>query len=235
MKFFNQSIVAVLLMLIIGCQSPVLFTEPQPKGESELSMIPTEYQGIYWCEIDSIALIVDEKLIIKQKEYESVIPIDEMGLNPTLTFQNHRLFSNEMNQSFPAKIVGDNIVSRITIRDTLYSKTTGQILKFYKGHLILNNPLDNIVWDVAIMSLKQHDVLSFSRANMPDNLEELEQITPVTEFRKGNSENIFQIKITPTKGEFDQILKQKLVFDGACIEFKRIFPISEPPLTEPSL
>lgn len=230
MKFLKFSITVFLLILFGSCQSPVLFTEPQPKGEPELSKIPIEYQGIYWCEKDSIVLIIDENLIIKQKEYESVIPIAEMGSNPHLSFENNRLYSNEINQSFPSKLVGDKVVTRIILKDTLFSETSGQIMKFHKGHLILNNPIDNMHWDVTIMSLKQQDILSFIKANMPDNLEDLQQITAVEESKSEKMEKPAQIKISPTKAEFDQILKQKLVFDGACLEFKRILPITEPQL-----
>jgi hypothetical protein len=68
MKILKYGTVGLLLLLLSYCQPPVVFTEPQPKDEPELSTIPIEYQGIYWCEVDGIALIIDEKMIFKQKK-----------------------------------------------------------------------------------------------------------------------------------------------------------------------
>ncbi|MGB3344219.1 MAG: hypothetical protein WBA61_09920 [Aequorivita sp.] len=227
MKIFKYGIAGFLLLLLSYCQPPVVFTEPQPRDEPELSRIPMEYQGMYWCEVDSIALIIDEKMISKQKEYESKLSMAEIESNPNLSFQNETLYSKELNQAFPAKLIGETIISQITLKDTLFSKTTEQVLKFYKGHLILNNPIDNDNWEVTIISLKYPDILSLTKANLPDNLDELERITAVEKFKTDDNEKTVQIKISPTKAEFDQILGQGLIFDGSCIDFKRVFPITE--------
>jgi hypothetical protein len=140
------------------------------------------------------------------------------------------LYSNELNQAFPAKQIGETIVSQISLKDTLFSKTTRQVLKFHKGHLILNNPIDNETWEVAILSFKNPDMLSITKANLPDNLDELERVTTVEKFKTDENEKTIQIKISPTQTEFDQILSLGLVFEGACIEFKRIFPLPKMPL-----
>lgn len=224
---FKYGIAGFLLILFFNCQPSVVFSEPQPKGESELSVIPIEYQGIYWCEVDSIALIIDEKMISKQKEYESRLSKAEIESNPNLSFQNGRLYSNKSNQSYPANQIDETIITDVTFKDTLFSKTTGQILKFFKGHLILNEPTDNNSWEVTIISLKHQDILSITRANMPENLDELERITPIERSKINENEKTSQIKISPTMEEFDKILSKGLVFDGSCLEFKRIFPITE--------
>lgn len=227
MKIFKYVVTGFLLMLFYYCQPPVVFTEPQPKDEPELSKSPIEYQGVYWCDLDSIALIIDEEMIFKQKKYESKLSIAEIESNPNLSFQNEKLHSNELNQSFPAKQIGETIISQITLKDTLFSKTTGQVLKFHKGHLILNIPLDNNTWEVIIISLKDQDILSITKAHMPENLEALERVTPIEKSKISENEKAYQIKISPTSAEFDKILRKGLVFDGSCLEFKRIFPISE--------
>ena len=227
MKIFKYAIVGFLFILVSYCQSPVVFTEPQPKNEPELSTIPLEYQGMYWCELDSITLTIDNKMIFSQKDYESKLALAEVEANPNLAFQNDRLYSFDLKKSYPAKQIGDTIVSQITLKDTLFSRATGQVLKFHKGHLILNTPLDHDIWEVTIFSQKSEDILSINRAHLPDNLDALKKITAVTKLKTDENENAVQIKIAPTAVEFDQILKQKLVFDGMCIDFKRILPSIE--------
>ena len=230
MKIFKYAIAGFLFVLVSYCQSPVVFTEPQPKNEPELSTIPVEYQGMYWCEVDSITLIIDNKMIFSQKEYESRLTIAEIESNPNLAFQNDRLYSSYLKKSYPAKQIGETIVSEITLKDTLFSLATGQVLKFHKGHLILNTPLDDDIWEVTIISQKSQDILSITRAKLPDNLDDLKRITSVTKLKTDDDENAVQIKIAPTMIEFDKILNDQLLFDGKCIEFKRILPYHEIPL-----
>ena len=227
MKIFKYGIAGFLLILFFNCQPTIVFTEAQPKGEPELSIIPIEYQGVYWCPVDSIALVVNENTISKHKKYESRVPKSEIEANPNLKYEDGKLHSEEFNQSFPANETGETIISTITLKDTMYSKKTGQVLKYYKGHLFLNELLEDKTWDVTIISLKSNDVLSFTRANMPENLDELERITPVAKTKTNENEKAYQIEISPTRAEFDKILKQGLIFDGSCDEFKRIFPTAD--------
>ena len=227
MKIFKYGIAGFVLILLSFCQPTIVFTEPQPKGEPELSTIPIEYQGVYWCPVDSISLVIDENMISKQKRYESRVPKTEIEADPNLNYQNGKLHSEKFNQSFPAKEKDETIISEITLRDTMFSKKTGQVLKYYKGHLLLNEPLEDKTWDVTIISLKPNNILSITRANMPENLDKLERITPVEKSKTDGNEKPTQIKISPTRAEFDQILKQGLIFDGSCDDFQRIFPVSD--------
>ncbi len=51
-----------LMVIIIACQPPVVFGEPQPVDTTSLSAIPKSYRGVYWCAVDSVKLFVDKKL-----------------------------------------------------------------------------------------------------------------------------------------------------------------------------
>lgn len=230
MKIFKYGVIGFLFLLFSSCQPPVVFTEPQPKGEPELSKIPKEYHGVYWCKLDSITLVIDEKTISKQKKYESKLSLTEIESNPNLSFQNETLHSTQLNRSFPAKQMGDTIISQMTLKDTLFSNSMREVLKFHKGHLILNSPIDNNAWGVTIISLKYPGLISITKADLPDNLEDLERITTVEKFKTHEDEKAVQIRISPSKAEFDQILSQGLMFDGSCIDFERIYPITDLPL-----
>ena len=55
-------------------------------------------------------------------------------------------------------------------------------------------------------------------ATLPGQLEELNQITPVEDI---SHDEVEQYMIAPTQMEFDEILKQEIVFE-ACEFFRRV-------------
>lgn len=231
MKLLKFGITAFLFTLISSCQPPVVFTEPQPKDEPELSRIPLEYHGVYWCEIDSIALVINEISITSKKKYASELSISEIESNPNVSFKNATLYIEELQDSFPAKREGEIITSEIITKDTLYATTyatTGEkVLKHHKGHLILNSPIADSAWGVTIISLEHPDALSIKKTALPSNLDALESITPVDSHKNQKDDSVIQIKISPTKAEFNQIISEGVLFDGSCVDFKRVYPTAD--------
>lgn len=225
---FQKIILIVLNIIIINaCQPPVVFSEPQPAGKKQLVTIPRQYQGIYWCETDSVTLIINKNTIYKKVEFETTLSKSDVNSNSDLFFENGRLFSKEMNQSFPAQLKNDSIVSQLVLKDTLFNISEKQIAKQFKGHLIINKQLEDRSWEVKVVSLKQKHILTIAKAEIPENFQLLESITDVEEITYKENNEIKQIKISPTKDEFNQILKQNLLFDGYCSEFKRLSAASE--------
>jgi hypothetical protein len=226
MKYRLYTLAVLGLVLFFSCQPPVVFGEPQPAGLKSLSVIPRSYQGIYWCNVDSATLYVDEKAFIKRKELQVSLTRAEIDSSADLELRNGRLFVSEWETDFPAEEKGDTIVSKVVIRDTLFSIGDEQILKPYKGHLILNSKLNENAWAVLVASHKGAGLLSLSRAEVPENLTQLDSITPVKITSK-NSERGTQIHITPTADQFGRILEKGLLFNTSCSEFERIIPMEE--------
>jgi hypothetical protein len=224
-----QKILFLILNLIIfnACQPPVVFSEPQPHGKKQLTTIPKQYRGMYWCKTDSVTLIVNDKTIYKEVEFETILSKSEVDSNPDISFNNGKLHSIEMNRSFPAQLKKDSIISQLSLRDTLFNIATDQIAKSFKGHLIINNQLEDTTWEVKVLSLKQKDILTIANAVIPEDFELLESITNVEQTNYDETNKIRQIKISPTQKEFNQILKQGLLFDGSCSEFTRISTTTE--------
>lgn len=220
----------VLIVAYIGfstsCQPPVVFGEPQPVGTEPLLAIPNDYQGIYWCKVDSASLIVDSQAFIKRKEFLIKLTKAELDSSRDLQLKNDRLFVSDWGSSFPIEMKGDTITSNIVLRDTLFLLGKEQLAKPFKGHLILNTKLDENAWGVTVVSLKAHGLLSIAYADMPEDLTGLDAITPVRTLSEDNERKI-QIFITPTKDQFDQIMHQGILFEGTCTEFERIIPLKE--------
>ncbi len=226
MKYVLHTLTLLGLALFFSCQPPVVFGEPQPADIESLSVIPRGYQGIYWCKVDSVTLYVDEKAFIKRKELLVKLTRAEIDSSSDLELRNGRLFVREWETDFPTEEKGDTIISKLVIRDTLFAIRDEQLLKPYKGHLILNTKLDENAWAVLVASHKGAGLLSLSRAEVPENLMQLDSITPVKITSK-NSDRGTQIYITPTADQFGRILEKGLLFSTSCSEFERIIPMKE--------
>ncbi len=146
----------------------------------------------------------------------------EIDSNPDVSYENGKLFINELNQSFPAQLKNDSLVFNLTLKDTLFNISEKQVAKLFKGRLILNKQLQDSSWEVKVLTLNENNMLTIAHAEIPQDLEELKHITRVDEVNDTENEKIRQIKISPSKDEFNQILKQGLLFDGSCMELIRI-------------
>ena len=219
-------LIVLYVTFFVSCQPSVVFGEPQPVGTDALTYIPDNYRGIYWCKVDSASLFVDDMTFIKRKEFLIKLTKVEIDSSNDLELQNGRLHVNDWGSSFPIEEKDDTIISKVVMRDTIFSIAKEQILKPFKGHLILNTKLDENAWAVLVASHKGVGILSLARAEIPDNLAQLDSITPVKMLSGRDSEST-QIYITPTAEQFGRILDRGLLFETSCSEFERIIPLEE--------
>ncbi|WP_289644288.1 hypothetical protein [Maribacter aestuarii] len=226
MKTAKFILSAIYVTFFSACQPPVVFGEPQPVGIDRLTYIPDNYRGIYWCKVDSASLFVDDRTFIKRKEFLIKLTKAEIDSSNDLELKNGRLYVSDWGSYFPIEEKEDTIISKVVIRDTIFSVAKEQILKPLKGHLILNTKLDENAWNVMVASLKGPGLLSLAQAEIPENLSQLDSITPVKMLSE-NGEKSTQIYITPTAEQFGRILDRGLLFDTYCLEFERIIPQEE--------
>ncbi|SDI30231.1 hypothetical protein [Winogradskyella thalassocola] len=220
MKQYKFIAFAVCLTFFWSCEPSVVFSEPQPNGIAPLTLIPKHFQGIYWCENDSVSLRVHKNLIYKSKLFDVTFTQQEIEDTEDIKIENEQLVIKGLNESFPAIEKNGIIYSTINLKDTLFSnRISKHVLKQFKGHLILNNQIKDNHWEVKIMSLKPEGSLIISKVNYPENLAALETITTVKIIEKRERE---QILVSPTKTEFAQILDKKLIFIDNCQEFRPI-------------
>ena len=227
MNILRTILSIVLFGLLYSCQPPVVFGEPQPVGAEVISSIPKSYQGLYWCEFDSTSLFVDQKAFIKSKEFLVRFATKDISADSELRFLNNRLYLKGRGQSLPAEKKGDTIISSVFLRDTIFSVGPEQVLKPFKGHLILNTKLDENVWGVVVVSHKGEGIISLASAELPENLSLLDSISPIRTLAKKEDHKVTQILIIPTRKEFELILQNGLLFDASCTEFERIIPLKD--------
>ncbi|MDD3721138.1 MAG: hypothetical protein PHW92_01440 [Lutibacter sp.] len=223
MKCHKFIIVAVFVGFFLSCEPPVVFSEPQPKGIDALTSISEHFQGIYWCDKDSVSLYVNKNLIYKSKMFDIALTQQEIDATKEVRFENGQLFFNGSKESFPAIEKNGIVFSTINLKDTIFStQIPKHVLKYYKGHLILNNQISDNHWEVKIITLKPTGLITISKVDYPENLADIETITTVKIIDSSARE---QILVSPTKTEFGQILDKNLIFTGTCQEFRPIIPL----------
>ncbi|MFX0558628.1 hypothetical protein ACOCEA_17635 [Maribacter sp. CXY002] len=221
---FRIKLSFVFLIVLISCQPPIVFGEAQPKNTISLSEIPMAFRGIYWCAKDSASLYVSDISFIKRKEFLLKLTKDEVSNNKDFKLKNGKLYINTWEQSFPFKDMLDTLVSTIVLWDTLFTIDPNNILKPFKDHLILNTKIEAQTWEVLIATKNSQDMLSIARADLPKNLAVLDSITTIQTFAESYGHEK-PIMITPTKEEFELLLKEGLLFHSSCIKFRRIYPL----------
>lgn len=220
MKNHKLLIVVVFMGLFWSCEPPVVFSEPQPKGIDALTSIPEHFQGSYWCDKDSVSLYVNKNLIYKSKLFDLELTKQDIDDTEDVRFENGQLFLDGSNESFPAIEKNETVFSTINLKDTIFSNQMPKnVLKLFKGYLVLNNEISDNHWEVKIITLKPTGFIAISKVNYPESLTDLETITTVKVIDNSERE---QILVSPTKAEFDQILDKNLIFTGNCQEFKPI-------------
>ncbi|MDO1513925.1 hypothetical protein Q2T41_14785 [Maribacter confluentis] len=226
-KGLNYSLGIIFVIMILGsCQPSVVFGDPQPATVDPLIKIPDIYRGIYWCNVDSATLYVDDKAFVRRKEFLIKTTLQEIEIDPDLDLVNEQLHVNDWEGYFPVTKKGDTITSQIILRDTIFAISDKQLVKTFRGHLVLNFKLNNDTWEVLVVSQRRDELLTISKAEIPEDLAKLDAITKVG-LLNGPDRVRTQIYLKPTAKEFERIYNEGLLFSKSCTEYKRIFPLKE--------
>ena len=216
-KIFT-GLVFSILMVITSCEPVVVFKTPQPKGIKEISSFSPEFRGTFFCESDSSLVVVDKNIIYKTHWFDFSIPENRIELDPRLKKSGESLLVKDLGNCMIYKIQNDTVYASVRLTDTLFILSEVNILKSYKGHQVMNLKLKDGDYEVIILSLDEATNLELKMATLPGEIEELEKITPVKDV---SYDDVEQYQVNPTQLEFDEILKQEIVFE-TCEYFKRV-------------
>tara|TARA_B110000967_G_C18770732_1_gene502922 strand:- start:374 stop:1060 length:687 start_codon:yes stop_codon:yes gene_type:complete len=207
-----------ILIIISSCEPVVVFKTPQPKGITEVSSFSPEFRGTFFCESDSGLVVVDENIIYKTHWFNFSIPENRIESDPDLEKSGESLMVKDLGKCMTYKIQNDTVYASIRLADTLFMLSEENILKSYKGHQVMNLKLKDDDYEVIILSLDEDSNLELKMATLPREVEELEKITSVKDV---SYDDIEQYQVNPTQLEFDEILKQEIVFE-TCEYFMRV-------------
>ena len=205
--------------LVFGCvEPPVVFNDAQPTGLEAKAYFEPIYRGVFQCESDSGIVYVKAKTIYKELTYQFKTSIAEIDSLEESKLTDGQLWIEGLKDPIPVNIEGDSVSGALTFRDTLFEVGENQVLKYFRGHHILNKRIDEDKWEVLVLSVDYDLNLRLSEAVMPEDLSELEKITPVKDI---STEDKSQILLVPTVAEFKELLKSRLLFQE-CDLYKRL-------------
>lgn len=209
----------VLLFLLYGCMEPaIVFKEPQPEGAKLERFISPIYRGTYFCSSDSSIVYVKPKSVHKERAYSFEVPLLELDTIKEAELVGNTLYLEGFEEPIPVDIIQDTVYAEVLLQDTLFEIGPTNILKSFNGHQILNKRMDQDRWEVLILSLDDQLNLWLSAVILPEDIAVLEAITPVEDISR---EDQAQFRIAPSAMEFEEILKQRLIF-VECDMFTRI-------------
>lgn len=225
----RSKLVYILFCLVVfsSCQPPVAFAEPQPVDGKSLVIIPMEYRGLFWCQLDSALVYINDRALIKRKEFLIKTTTDEIRTCPNFQIENGSLMVKDRSRHFPVRINGDAILCRVVLMDTLFTIDEPQnLLRSFKGHLLLNTELKADSWMVGILSIKRNGLLNIAKAEKAKALLKLDSIDLIRpQWEQDRILN--RTHVSPTLSQFENLLQRGLQIDCNCKKFERIITMQE--------
>ncbi|GLR17669.1 hypothetical protein GCM10007940_22840 [Portibacter lacus] len=195
-----------------SCYSPVVFDEAYPKNEPALDAIPEFVQGIFMCESDSTIVTINDRGVYALNVNYFEESIDKINERETCTLIGNEIYFDEIQDCVPVDYISeDSIKGQFSTIDTLFHLNAENIVKTYKGSVVLSSHVDNKEWIISLLSIDSYNNIFYRAINENSELEELAQITGMEQIGVDrNSEPIYKIK--PTKAEFEKIFDREDIF-----------------------
>ena len=217
--FFCFSLIGVL----ISCEAPVKFEEPQPVNRSDLKTIPKSLRGFYISTTDSTSLHITKKHVIQKLEFSFTTSLKEADINldslQPVAENTYQMLLPDEGAHVDFKVVNDSISGTYLNIDTLFSISEEQKLRKFGGNYFLNYRLAPDNWEVKKVRL-QKKVLDVSQVQIPSDIDSLKQLVTVQE-TVNESDSTVEIKLKPTKKELKRLMEKHFTSVGTYLKVKR--------------
>ncbi len=212
-------ILSLLFLGLFNCEPPVVFTEAQPDVVPPSPRFQKAYQGIYFCTGDSATVRIGEKTIVKERNIQFESTLEEIKETKGIYLDGEFLYIEELDLPVPVEYQDDGtVIGSLFLADTVFQIGPNQVLKYYKGHHVLNRKRENRHWETSILSKDEKGNLTLWMTQLPEDIEQLKAITPVEDI---STPEHTRYLISPNLAEFRKLLDSKLIFE-ACDYFERI-------------
>lgn len=215
-----RSILSIYLLLaLFSCEPPVVFSEDQPAVVPPSPYFQKAYQGVYFCTGDSATVRISEKMVVKERNIEFESTLEEIESTNGINLDGEYLYIEELDLPIRIEYQDQKTISgSFLLADTLFAIGPKQVLKYYKGHHVLNQHKENEHWETRILSKDQEGNLTLWTTVLPEEIEQLKAITPVEDISTPDKTRYL---IAPNLAEFRKLIDSKLIFE-ACDYFERI-------------
>ncbi|MCC6582752.1 MAG: hypothetical protein IT271_03530 [Chitinophagales bacterium] len=220
-KYGTITIELFLILFLISCkqrESAILFDEPQPSGVRNLNTFPKSYQGIY-IDKDSSFLRITPNYLISEDFFLIQIHKSELdSLRDQIIYKNGKIIYPALEDTFIAKEFKDSIYWKEVIIDTIIRISEDNIVRKYKGYVVLNSKVDSSSYAVSLLKLEKRK-LSIKQIDSKEDLVNLKPTEVTTISQDSIKNDTLSMKFHLTKNEFKGILKIK-DFSSPMIYYK---------------
>lgn len=197
------------VLLLNSCKqrevSAILFDKPQPEGVRNLSAFPKIFQGVY-IDKDSSFLKITQDYLISEDFYLMQIHESELdSMEGEIIYENGKIIYPSLQDTFVAIKVKDSICWKEAVIDTIFSISADNMVRRYKGYLVLNNKYDSS-YVVSLLKLEKRK-LSLIRIDSKEDFVNLKPIEVTTVTRDSVVEDTVSMRFHLTKNEFKGLVK----------------------------
>ncbi|MCU7549006.1 hypothetical protein OCK74_07755 [Chitinophagaceae bacterium LB-8] len=177
MKKFVAASLFITAFLLLGCEPAATFDKPQPADVKSLTSFPRRLQGKYISANQASVITITDQLITRQYDFDVKEHKDNIGSSYKLV--GDTVVDQTDGTKEKVVVTDDSIIFHANWTDTLFSVTTRNVIKKFKGYYFLNKYYGDNAWEVNKLSL-QNGVLSVGSISDIDDIQKLKAITETT-------------------------------------------------------
>lgn len=174
-------ILALILLLawaFESCEPTATFDRPQPADKESLTSFPSRMQGRYLSTDQSTVLVINDQRILIHAKSEFNVHKDSLGSQFKLV--GDTLFNLIEGSKKLVSVNGDSIIQQEAMTDTLFSISSENVLKKFKGYCFLNSQYQEKSWETKKLSLK-NGVLTVGVIANKEEIQKLNELTETAE------------------------------------------------------
>lgn len=165
----------IIIATFIGsCEPPATFEQPQPADTKSLSTIPERIRGDYLSADQASTLTISDNQIYRTYDFDYKVHKD--SLPPAKKLIADTLVDTISGAKEIVLVKGDTVLQHVHETDTLFSLSTDNLLKQFKGYYFLNKRYGEKQWTVQKLSLK-NGALTVGNISEKDDIDRLKAIT----------------------------------------------------------
>ena len=188
----------ILTVLFYSCEPAATFDKPQPADIKSLTAFPKRIQGKYLAADQASILTITDKLMTRYYDFDFKEHKD--SLNSSYKLIGDTLINLTDSTKEKVLLRGDTIIQHDNGTDTLFSISTDNILKKFKGYYFLNKLYNDNAWEVNKLSLEK-GVLTVASISDKDDIQKLKEITET-------SADTTSTNFSPTRRQFKSFIRQ---------------------------
>jgi hypothetical protein len=190
----------LLMAAMASCGPTVYFEKPQPTSTFNQKSFRNTYHGKFRSTIDSSLIIISRNMIMR--EGKMLVRRVKSDLDSSLSYrlQKDTLIDLTTRRKIPVRFEKDTVVYQLSERDTLFIISKDKLLRSLRENYFLNYRISENHWYVKRMTFDKGDLV-ISEIRVPEDINELRNLSEVREVRSEDNPNSFEYLLDPSRKE----------------------------------